>query len=89
MHYTFYLEDESTCKKSQRFVLLTFMHHTDVITHDLAMTKMLKPYRSILILSSTSASSRDCSCADADSDAFVLMSLQVFLSTIVKEDRDK
>lgn len=38
---------------------------------------------------STSGSSRDCCCGGADSDTVTLMAMQVFLSTILKEDRDE
>lgn len=68
------------------FVFLTFMHHTGGVTQDLAVGKMLLIN---IDPGSTSAFSRDCCCEGADGDTVALMAMQVFLSTVLKEDRDE
>jgi len=59
------------------------MHHTDEITQDLTIKKtLLKPYGSILILVVPQSSA-------GIEDVLILVTTQVFLSTIMKEDRDE
>lgn len=77
-------------QKSQMFVFLTFTHHTGGIIQRSGNKENV--IKSILISTdpgSTSAFSRDCCSEGADGDTVTLMAMQVFLGTVLKEDRDE